>query len=229
MILLLSDGDAAIHCAQRAVERAGNDIAPRLNLAEALLAKERVLEAQTEFRRALESEPRNPRAELGIGEVAYKRVELQAVAPHLTHASSSNMARKRSHTLLAQVYRRLGDERASLSRSGVLKDFVAAERELRDAIRLAPQSVEAGYLLGCALQIEKNYTAAAERFRQTLETKPDHALVHYNLAQCLLAEGDRTGAIASLRTALRYAPNQAKAHRDLGKLLARDGKNDVAR
>ncbi len=56
----------------------------------------------------------NPRAELGLGEVAYKRGDLDAAVNHFTRASSSNIARKRSHILLAQVYRRLADEPAAI-------------------------------------------------------------------------------------------------------------------
>jgi len=68
-----------------------------------LLAKERVLEAEAEFRHVLELEPGNPRAELGLGEVAYKQSDLNTAVNHFTRAASSNSARKRSHILLARV------------------------------------------------------------------------------------------------------------------------------
>ena len=287
---------ASIRLLQRAVRWRGDDVTVRLRLGEALLAQDRLADAEAQFGRALELEPGNARAELGLGESAYKRGDFPACLPHLKRAASSPFAQKTAHVLLTQVYRRLGDEPAAAReqlraagsaddapwpdpfmeevhdlqasrdarlargerlflqgkvREGLtllqevaakhpdyerahlflgrayfrLHEYAAVERAFREAVRLASENVEASYLLGCALQIQKQYGAAAECFRRTLETKPDHALARYNLALCALAQGDREGAIQALRAALRYMPNLAEAHSSLGKILAQDGQD----
>jgi tetratricopeptide (TPR) repeat protein len=107
-------------------------------------------------------------------------------------------------------------------------DLAAAERALRKAVELAPDSVEAQFDLGTVLFEQRNYPAAADCFRKVTELEPSHGAAYLRLGRCLEAQGDRAGALRAFQAAVRYVPQQAEAHRELGACLAREGRRDEA-
>jgi tetratricopeptide (TPR) repeat protein len=107
-------------------------------------------------------------------------------------------------------------------------DFAAAERVLRKAVELAPESVDARFDLGTALFEQRNYPAAADCFRKVTELEPGHGPAYLRLGRCLASQGDRAGALRAFEAAVRYMPQSAEAHRELGALLAREGRVDEA-
>ena len=104
------------------------------------------------------------------------------------------------------------------------KDFTAAEKALRRAVELQPDSGEIHFQLGSALFAQGNTGRAAEYFRKTIALRPGYAAAHYNLGHCLLKEGSRTAAIEAFREAIRYEPSYGNAHRQLGAALALEGR-----
>jgi tetratricopeptide (TPR) repeat protein len=98
-------------------------------------------------------------------------------------------------------------------------DLVEAERQLRVALQLRPDSFEALGGLGLVLQRQGLHREAAKYYERTIVLHPGHALAHFNLANCRNELGDRAGAVASLRTAVRVKPEFAWAYRVLGRLL----------
>jgi tetratricopeptide (TPR) repeat protein len=104
----------------------------------------------------------------------------------------------------------------------------AAEADLREAVRLAPTSIEGHFSLGQALAAQKKYGAAAEAYRRVLELTPAHPGAYRELAHCALTRGEKAEAIRLLRQALQYGPNNAEIHRDLGEALATEGQNEEA-
>ena len=107
-------------------------------------------------------------------------------------------------------------------------DFGAAERALRKAAELAPDSVEAHLDLGTALFEQRNYPAAADSFRKVTELEPGHGPAYLRLGRCLAAQGDGAGALRAFEAAVRYMPQQAETRRELGALLVREGRPDEA-
>jgi tetratricopeptide (TPR) repeat protein len=107
-------------------------------------------------------------------------------------------------------------------------DFTAAERALRRAADLAPDSVEAHFDLGTVLFEQRDYRAAADCFRTVTELEPVHGLAYLCLGRCLAGQGDRAGALRAFEAAVRYMPQHAEARRELGALLAREGRTDEA-
>jgi tetratricopeptide (TPR) repeat protein len=107
-------------------------------------------------------------------------------------------------------------------------NFPAAEEALHEAVRLAPDSVEAHFYLGVVYSERGNFTAAIPYFERTTKLKPDHALAWYNLGFCHKRLGDRAAARAAFEMALRCKPRFAEARINLGELLAEEGDREAA-
>lgn len=104
------------------------------------------------------------------------------------------------------------------------KNYTAAEKALRRALELVPDSGEIHFQLGSALFSQGDSAQAADCFRRTIALRPGYAEAHYNLGHCLLKGGSRSAAIDAFREAIRYEPTFAEAHRQLGATLAREGR-----
>jgi tetratricopeptide (TPR) repeat protein len=107
-------------------------------------------------------------------------------------------------------------------------DIDGAEKQLREAVGMRPDSIEALGELGLVLQQRKEHREAARCYQQVLALQPGHALAHFNLANCRNQLGDRAGALESLRAALRANPEFAWAYRVLGRLLTEMNQNAEA-
>jgi tetratricopeptide (TPR) repeat protein len=130
---------------------------------------------------------------------------------------------------LTQEYPEEGTAWLFLGRSLNLRNLpAAAERPLRIAAQLLPESVEAQFELGTVLARQKQYAEAEQCFRRVRQFKPSSATAHYNLGRCFEERGDGAGAIAEYREALRYKPNMVEAHRSLAEQLASKGRKEEA-
>jgi len=123
-------------------------------------------------------------------------------------------------------------------------DLAGAEETLRAALRIAPDSVQANYVLSKILwtqaeQLSRQaegdaralalYREAAAFARRALVHKPDHGLAHLLLGRCQLRLGQRDEARASLREAVACAPEVVEPALALGQLLAEEGHTAEAR
>jgi tetratricopeptide (TPR) repeat protein len=107
-------------------------------------------------------------------------------------------------------------------------ELTAAEKALRNAIELSPDTLEAHFDLGTVLLSQKNYRAAAECFQRVIQLEPSYGPAHERLADCWRKQGHRTEAIEALRSAVRYMPQNAETHRELGCLLLQEGRRAEA-
>lgn len=110
----------------------------------------------------------------------------------------------------------------------VKRDFASAERALRKAIKLAPESIDAQFDLGTALFEQKDYAGAAECYRKVTELEPGYGPAHLRLGHCWAKQGNREDALRAFQAAVRYAPQSAEARRDLGEALAQQGRTTEA-
>jgi tetratricopeptide (TPR) repeat protein len=123
-------------------------------------------------------------------------------------------------------------------------DLAGAEETLREALRVAPDNVQANYVLGQILwsnaeRIAREaqgdpravalYREAAACARRAIVRKPDHGLAHLVLGRCQLRLGQRDDARAALREAVACAPELVEPALALGALLAEDGHTAEAR
>jgi tetratricopeptide (TPR) repeat protein len=98
-----------------------------------------------------------------------------------------------------------------------------AERALRRAAQIQPDSPQPYFYLGTGLLLRGQHAEAADAFRAAVRAKPDYAEAYQNLGHCLLGMDDDAGAAEAFGAAIRCKPDFAQAHGDLGELLARTG------
>ena len=95
--------------------------------------------------------------------------------------------------------------------------------ELRETIRLKPDSEWVHDTLGTALGYKGDLDNAVREHREAIRLKPDIADFHLNLGNVLAERGESNGAIVEFREAIRLSPNFADAHNNLGSVLREKG------
>ena len=121
----------------------------------------------------------------------------------------------------AQAREFLGLGRAAIGQG----DMATATMQLREALRLQPELVEARESLGLALYNMGDLDGAIEELRALLRQKRDAALARLTLAAALIARQDWSSARAELEEVLRQQPELAQAYYSLG--LARYALGDL--
>jgi tetratricopeptide (TPR) repeat protein len=122
-------------------------------------------------------------------------------------------------------------------------DFAGAEQAARDALALAPDTVQAHFFLGVALfhQAEKRWRqpgdrsgalkqmqAATDSLRRTVARQPDHAFAHNYLGQALKYQDQPEAALTSFRQAVHCRPDFADPYLHLADLFADRGEQAAA-
>jgi tetratricopeptide (TPR) repeat protein len=108
--LISHDPEAGIRCLERAVRCSDERrLEPRLLLAETLLERGRLDEAQSLFDQALSIAPDDLRAHLGMGRLELLRRHWRAGLSHLDGCRNDAHTRKRAHVLRAEAFTQLGE------------------------------------------------------------------------------------------------------------------------
>jgi tetratricopeptide (TPR) repeat protein len=193
----------------------------QLQLAEALLERNDLEEAERLFGQELLINPSNPRARFGLGLIAVTRGEPQKAVDHLVMAATSPAGRRKASALLATCYRQLGR----------LPEAVQSENEAsRGPDDLPwPDAFKADsnrWLLGQAARMQ-TVNALKKQGRDTEftialhELARDHpdeqAFIPLGLQQ--LQKGNFVAAEKTFRTALVKNPDHAGARCLLGVVL----------
>ena len=110
----------------------------------------------------------------------------------------------------------------AIQASGTGREALALQH-MTIASRLAPDSVELGFQLGCLQAHAGRFTEALEHFRKTTDRQPSYADGWYFLGIALLRLRRDAEALPALRTAYRLAPDHIKALRALADLEFRIG------
>jgi tetratricopeptide (TPR) repeat protein len=227
LTLWLTDPDAALPLLERAVElHEDASPEPRLRLAENLLARGRLDEAEKHFRHVLESQPDHPRAHLGLGRLAYRRDRLDACVDHLRRVADHPCARKAARTVLAQVYARRKDPAAvrKLGPVAALPDDVMwPDPFVQEVVRL---QVGLGVQLGKADELLRHGQArqGVALLRETAERYPEAERAWLALGRALIEVKDFAAAEQALAKAAALAPQSVRAWYQLGR--ARYGRGD---
>ena len=95
-------------------------------------------------------------------------------------------------------------------------DLVGATEELREALRVQPDLVEARMSLGVALYQLGDLDGASEAYHAALRTQPDLVQAHVNLATIHIVKREWASARNELQAALQLQPDLVRAHYDLG-------------
>ncbi len=108
-----------------------------------------------------------------------------------------------------------------------LSDRPGAERALRHAEQLDPDSVSVQFHLGVMYRAAGDLPRAAACFRKAVARQPDYAAAQFDLGKCLAHLGERKEAASALREAIRYDPSSSRAHSELGRLLAEGDRSEL--
>jgi tetratricopeptide (TPR) repeat protein len=162
MCLFTYDRDAALPWWDRAVKRCHDDIlAPRLRLAEALLERGQLDEAQEHLQQALVLAPDNPRVQLSLGRLAILRGQWRKALEPLAACVQDGHATKQAHGLRAQAFYRLGDRKQAAAEEAkaealagdedwpdpYLEEAFSLQRGLYARIQEADELVQAGRVM----------------------------------------------------------------------------------
>jgi tetratricopeptide (TPR) repeat protein len=102
-------------------------------------------------------------------------------------------------------------------------DLLGAKAELRQALRLQPDLVQARFSLGTALYLSGDVDSAIDAYRTVIRQQPDLAHAHLHLGTALMVTHDWAGAHSALRTAVSLQPDSVSAHYNLGLVRNRLG------
>jgi len=222
------DPEAALARLRRAVElcdRSGEEnLAPRLRLAELLLARGPAGQAEAEavLRRALEVDRNDPSVYLDLGLLAYERDDLKEARCDLERCQSSPHTHQRACGRLEEVCRRLRDARAAADYARKAAaggaDSHWADPWLADALQQGVGVVDCFRRVDALeAQGRTGLIQAVEVLHETAEKSPDYR-VYVALGKDLALLGD-PAAEDALRQAVRLAPDKAQAHFYLSKVL----------
>jgi tetratricopeptide (TPR) repeat protein len=164
------------------------------------------------FEQALQQAPQYARAHAGIADCwAYLADDWVAPDEAYPKAKASAM-----HAL--DLDPSLGDAFTALGK--VLCwyewDFAGAERELRRAVNLNPNSAEARFVFGSALPCVGKLERGLEELRQALVLDPLAPLFSRWVGRYLLFSGDHDGTIEQSQKTLELDPNYFHAFLDIG-------------
>ena len=189
-------------------------------------------EAAMAFGRALELDDGFVAARLGSAKVALARGDAAAARGELTRALEQGAVAGEVHALLAEAYRRLGDETA------------AGEHDAIAGIDWAPEPVpdpmksDLWWTEGVTLEWRRTrgrrYAARGEldkfvaEWRAAMDDDPSSAEPHLELAAGYVFIGKLDDALASCDRALEIEPGSARAHSERGTVLSRLGRGEEA-
>jgi tetratricopeptide (TPR) repeat protein len=222
-VRLRSEPAAAVADLRRAVARCGEgDSAPRLRLAEALLAQGEWDDAEGLFRQVVGGDPQNVRARLGLAEIAYERSRIDECLAQLRPCVGSPLTRKAAHALLAQVYQ-------------ARHDPVAAAREARAAAELPddlpwpdPYAEEMNDLrVGLQALVDRAHRLFQQGrpdeglalLDQAVRQYPEADLAWVSYGNALRTAGRLAAAEAAFGRAVSLSPRMAEGQFGLGAVL----------
>jgi tetratricopeptide (TPR) repeat protein len=200
--------------------RPEDSTAIRLQLAEALLERQELDEAERLFRDEWQKDPENARAAFGLGLIALARGDTAKARKFLTAARSNEYARKRATVQLAALARADGDiaaakayeqEAAALLDDPRWPDPVLDETtRLRVGRRGREREID-------DLEKQHRYAEAAKAYLEELRQSPT-PWAYIGAGINLARQHDYDAALPLLRQAVRLDPNNIQAHYTLAQV-----------
>lgn len=111
---------------------------------------------------------------------------------------------------------------------GGLGAYERAAENFLEAIKRDPDSAEARYYLGHALQAEGKIQQAVKSYRKAVELRATYWEAHYAIARALQGTGDFGSAIAAYQAAIAINPGNSELHANLGIAFKATGRNSLA-
>jgi tetratricopeptide (TPR) repeat protein len=232
LTVVLTDPEAGIPYLERAVERCGDEpLAPRLRLAEVLLERGRLQEAQSHLEQALGRQPDNLRARLGLGRLALLREQWRAGLEPLAACQEDGHARRLAHTLQAEAWGRLGEAeraRAEQDQAAKLPEDERWPDPFVDEVLRLQRGLRARLETADGLKRGGRSEQALELLKDTADKYPRSVKAHLLLGEVYLQLGRPDLAEPSYRHAVQADPDAAEAWFSLGVAQAEDRPREAA-
>jgi tetratricopeptide (TPR) repeat protein len=229
MALLLERPDDGLSALQRAATLAPQDPFVQLRWAEALLAADRVDEADAAFTIVLQRQPDNARAWLGRGQILLRRGEVTAAIALLEKATGHPTARKAALASLAEAHQRLGQaDRADSFRQQAAEspsDVPWADPKIVQ-ISVHQVSRRGRWQQAMAMIQADQIDAGIAHLRRLLRDHPDYTEARIALARAWIRVQDFERAEEEIQRALEQDGTNPDAYMLAGGLAVQRG--DVA-
>ena len=183
-------------------------------LAYCFTALKRRAEAQAEYRKAIELDPKMGAAYLNLGLLLLEN-DPGAAAPVLLKAIELLPAKAEPHYLAGTALERSGNP-------------ANAAEHYRQAATLDESKWEYRIALARVLLATKQVADAEKEFRKSLELRPNYAPARLGLAQCLIAQQKLPEATDALHAYLETTPNDSETRLQLASLYADQSRYDEA-
>jgi Flp pilus assembly protein TadD len=192
-----------------------------LQLAEALLERGDLGEAETLFRQELEHGPKSARAAFGLGLIAISQGNEPAATKFLTVAQGSAHARKKASAQLAALARAGGDRKAAAAyekQAAGLPEDPPWPDPILDEVAYMRVGRRGRERLAGLLEKQHRYAEAADVYLEQIDKQPNvQAYIGAGMNLARLRNYDR--ALPLLRNAVRLQPDNAVAHSALALVL----------
>jgi len=219
------------------------------NLGGVLLKEGRAEQAEGQFEKALEINPRDVEAlnELGVAMLREGRVDQAASQFRRALEIAPDKAETHINLGVAFLQQQKAEEAAShfqralkvepnnpLARENLAAALLQEGRgdeaiaQLKAAAEIRPGDAEVRSSLGSAMMKEGRVDQAIAEFERAVAIDGDRAEAHLNLANALLKKGSTDEAIAHFKRALEISPDYAQAHNNLANALLKKGATDEA-
>jgi tetratricopeptide (TPR) repeat protein len=220
--LELEQYDAVAPLLQRTVDLLGTsspNLAPRMRLAEALLERGQLDQAEAQLKFVLERDPGEPRALLAMGQLAIARGQNAEARRDLERSRNYAPRVKRTHVLLASVYGRLG-EKALADQANVRAQELPERFSWGDDLAAEVDDVRTGrtaWLDQADLLTSLGRTTdSINLLRKTVNTYPDSARGWLSLGMVLQMENRLAESEFALRKAIELDPKRVEPYGVLG-------------
>jgi predicted O-linked N-acetylglucosamine transferase (SPINDLY family) len=211
------DLEGAVECYRQALAIAPDYTAARYNLGLALRELSRLEEAESQFRRIHEQDPRDVDALFNLADLLSNRSRFDESAR--AYAVAVTLAPDNPYLWLG----------LAIAHNNIPGHGEDALRCLRRSIEIEPDLAQAHFLMGNMLSDGGLLDEAAGHYRKAIEAAPGHAESHTNLANVLMRQGRVGEAFTGYRKAIELDPGLAYAHLNLGSACSFAGKYGDAR
>jgi arylsulfatase A-like enzyme/Tfp pilus assembly protein PilF len=198
--------DAAIAAYQQALSLDDRHENAAFALALAYKQDERLDAAESGFERVLQMNPRSTKAQWQLADIGMRRGNFARAEQFLSSALATNVDRP-------PFLLKLGESQIELAKHD------AAEKNLREALRLKPDLRMANYDLGVLFEARGDTAKAAAAYEAELNANPNVYQAHFNLGKILSRIGRAKDAVRHFRAAVEANASFGAGYLYLAKAL----------